>query len=78
MINPLNKRKLGGPVKKTTSAQRLARQGTDFTAEGSPPPGRVATEVPAKGESVPTPAADTRSNDPASSAHADTLAGRAR
>ncbi len=66
MINPLNKRKLGGPVKKkTTSAQRLARQGTDFTAEGSPPPGRVATEVPGRGDSVPAAAADTRTKHPA-------------
>ena len=65
MINPLNKRKLGVPVKKATAAQRLARQGTDFTAEGSPPPGRVATEVPDRGDSVPATAADTRTNEPA-------------
>jgi hypothetical protein len=28
-------------------ARRLAQQQSDFTAEGSPPPGRVALEIPA-------------------------------
>jgi hypothetical protein len=28
-------------------AKRLAQQNTDFTAEGSPPPGKVSTALPA-------------------------------
>lgn len=27
--------------------KKLAQQNTDFTAEGAPPPGKVATDVPA-------------------------------
>ena len=38
-------------MKRTTrnpapKAKSLAQQQTDFTSEGSPPPGKVATEVP--------------------------------
>ncbi len=30
-----------------TNAKTLVQQKADFTAEGAPPPGKVATEVPA-------------------------------
>jgi hypothetical protein len=32
-----------------TKARTLAQQQTDFTAEGAPPPGKVATSVPVTG-----------------------------
>lgn len=37
-----------------TKAKTLVQQNTDFTAEGSPPPGKVATEVPASAPAVPS------------------------
>lgn len=65
MIQTLNKRKTLTVTKRTTSTQRLAQQKTDFTAEGAPPPGRVATAIPvteaASGNAAhAAPAADTR------------------
>lgn len=36
----------------------LAQQDADFTAEGAPPPGKVATDVPVVPEKVPVTEAD--------------------
>ena len=65
MIQTLNKRKTLTITKRTTASQRLAQQKSDFTAEGAPPPGRVAADVPvteaaAEDAAHATPPADTR------------------
>jgi hypothetical protein len=46
MNPPSTQRKAAGRAKRTTSAQRLAQQKADFTAEGSPPPAKASSEVP--------------------------------
>lgn len=46
-------------------ATRLAQQQSDFTAEGSPPPGRVALEIPATPQTERTGALAPRARKPA-------------
>jgi hypothetical protein len=46
MIQTLNKRKTLTVRRLKASEQDLAQQKSDFTSEGAPPPGHVATAVP--------------------------------
>lgn len=63
MIHPLNKRKTSTVAKRTTPAQGLAQQKSDFTAEGAPPPERAASAVPGTAQASHPPGADTRTTD---------------
>jgi len=38
------------PARRAPKDKNLAQQNTDFTSEGSPPPGKVATAGPATGD----------------------------
>ncbi len=60
MIHTLNKRKTLTVTKRTTPAQGLAQQKSDFTAEGAPPPERAASAVPGNAEATHPQPADTR------------------
>ncbi len=62
MVHDLNKRKPPSRLEKRSAARQLAQQKADFTAEGSPPTGLVATQVPVTGAEAAQPlvAADTR------------------
>ncbi len=62
MIHTLNKRRAPMVIKRPPASTELARQQDGFTAEGSPPPGRVFDGVPVTQEAPqaapPAPATD--------------------
>ena len=53
--NPVNKTTLHLPKIAKPKPKTLVQQNADFTAEGSPPPGKVATQVPAVSAGVVAP-----------------------